>query len=147
MDLSTLKTVLDEQSDILLGGVPDGYDGLVLSVLARAAAGRKHALIFVARDARRMMMSARTLEFFAPDVEKLIFPAWDCVPYDRVSPNAEVSARRMSALHRLSENGQGNAPLIVMTTANAVIQRVPARTAIAERSWSASVSALPSPPR
>ncbi len=99
MDLSTLKTVFDEQSDLLLGGVPDGYDGLVLSALARAAAGRKHALIFVARDARRMMMSARTLEFFAPDVEKLIFPAWDCVPYDRVSPNAEVSARRMSALH------------------------------------------------
>ncbi len=138
MNLSALKTVFDKQTGVLLGGVPDGYDGLVFSALARAEAGRKHALIFVARDARRMMMSARTLDYFAPDVEKLVFPAWDCVPYDRVSPNAEISARRMNALHRLSESGQSAAPLIVMTTANAIIQRVPARNVITERSWSAA---------
>jgi transcription-repair coupling factor (superfamily II helicase) len=138
MNLSALQTVFDEHTGVLLGGVPDGYDGLVLSALARAEADRQHALIFVARDARRMMMSARTLDYFAPDVEKLVFPAWDCVPYDRVSPNAEVSARRMNALHRLSESGQSTTPLIVMTTANAIIQRVPARDVIAERSWSAA---------
>ncbi|TDI54942.1 MAG: transcription-repair coupling factor [Alphaproteobacteria bacterium] len=138
MNLSPLKTVLDGLSGSLLGGVPDGYEGLVLSALARAAADRQQALIFVARDARRMMMSARTLGFFAPDLEKLVFPAWDCVPYDRVSPNAEVSARRMNALYRLSKPVPGAAPLIVMTTANAILQRVPAREGIAERSWSAA---------
>ena len=138
MDLSILKTVFDEPTGVVLGGVPDGYDGPVLSALARATADRKQALIFVARDARRMMMSARTLDFFAPDVEKLVFPAWDCVPYDRVSPNAEVSARRMNALHRLSGPRKTSAPLMLMTTANAIIQRVPARTVIAERSWSAA---------
>jgi len=138
MNLSALKTVFDTQTDVVLGGMPDGYDGLVLAALARAAAGGGQSLIFVARDARRMMMSARTLDFFAQDVEKLVFPAWDCVPYDRVSPNAEVSARRMSTLHRLSQSEQGAGPLIVMTTANAVIQRLPARAVIAERSWSAA---------
>ena len=138
MNLSSLNTIFDKQTGVLLDGVPDGYDGLVLSALARAEASREHALIFVARDARRMMLSARTLEFFAPEVEKLVFPAWDCVPYDRVSPNAEVSARRMNALHRLSKFEQRAAPLIVMTTANAIIQRVPARAVVAERSWAAA---------
>ena len=49
-----------------------------------------------------MAALARALAFFAPDIEVLQFPAWDCLPYDRVSPHAGVVAQRMTALSRLA---------------------------------------------
>jgi transcription-repair coupling factor (superfamily II helicase) len=69
------------------------------------------------------------LSFFAPELVLLTFPAWDCLPYDRVSPNPAVSARRMATLATLSQT-DGD-PGIVLTTVNALLQRVPARKAIA----------------
>ena len=49
-----------------------------------------------------MAALARALAFFAPEIEVLEFPAWDCQPYDRVSPHAGVVAQRMTALSRLA---------------------------------------------
>ncbi len=54
------------------------------------------------------------------------FPAWDCVPYDRVSPNTEIVSRRISALARLVA-GKRQGPLIVLTTVNAATQRLAPR--------------------
>jgi transcription-repair coupling factor (superfamily II helicase) len=34
------------------------------------------------------------LGFAAPDIPVLTLPGWDCLPYDRVSPSADTSARR-----------------------------------------------------
>ena len=42
------------------------------------------------------------LAVWAPDVAVLDFPAWDCLPYDRVSPNPEISSRRMATLALLA---------------------------------------------
>ena len=40
--------------------------------------------------------------FFIPSIEALTFPAWDCLPYDRVSPNGEIVSRRIDTLTRLA---------------------------------------------
>ena len=55
----------------------------------------------------------------------LAFPAWDCLPYDRISPNAEIAAARMATLAALA--GGFDRPAAVLTTVNAATQRVPAR--------------------
>ena len=86
------------------------------------------------RAARALAEAA--LAFFAPDIPTLTFPAWDSLPYDRVSPNAEVSAERMSALHALLAPHKG--PRVVFTTANAIVQRVPDRESVARACLSAA---------
>ena len=69
---------------------------------------------------------AEAVQFFNPDASVLTFPAWDCLPYDRVSPNGEVVSRRIDTLARLASPGNGAAgALLVITTINAVLQRVP----------------------
>ena len=77
---------------LTLAGVADGAEGLVVSDLARAVAARANApatsLVVVCRDGPRMAALARALGFFAPDLVVEQFPAWDCLPYDRVSPHA-----------------------------------------------------------
>ena len=84
---------------LTLAGIADGAEGLVIADLARAiAAGAKPPAISAAvicRDGPRMAMLSRALGFFAPDIEVLEFPAWDCLPYDRVSPHAAMVAQRM----------------------------------------------------
>ena len=116
---------------LTLSQVADGAEGLVLADLARAIAAKKDApaisLAVVCRDGQRMATLSRALSFFAPEVQVLEFPAWDCLPFDRVSPNAVVIAQRMTALSRLARVRGRDKPSVLMTTVNAALQRVPAR--------------------
>jgi transcription-repair coupling factor (superfamily II helicase) len=105
--------------------------GKVLGELAAGAAGR---IVFVARDGQRLAEVARGLGFFAPRLATLEFPAWDCLPYDRASPSAAVVARRMATLAMLREPAAG--PEVVLTTVNAILQRVPDRAFVAHGSLS-----------
>src|SRR6201989_2636823 len=125
---------------ITLAQVAEGAEGLIVSDLARVVAARKDApavsLAVLCRDGARMAQLARALEFFAPDVEVMQFPAWDCQPYDRVSPHGGILAQRLTTLARLSRLTGSEKPLIVLTTVNAAVQRVPARDAVAAQALS-----------
>jgi transcription-repair coupling factor (superfamily II helicase) len=105
-------------------GAPEGWDAILL---ARRGQEHKGPLVHVARDDARMARIAESLAFFAPDAEVLRFPAWDCLPYDRVSPNPELVSERIATLSRLLEPARGQR--IVLTTVNALVQRVPPRHA------------------
>jgi transcription-repair coupling factor (superfamily II helicase) len=126
---------------LTLSNVADGGEGLIVADLARAIAAKRDApavsVMMVCRDDQRMAQLARTLEFFAPDITRLEFPAWDCQPYDRVSPHAGVVTRRMTTLSRLSRLRGNDRPLVLLTTINAVLQRVPARELVATQALSA----------
>ena len=116
---------------LTLAQVADGAEGLVLADLVRAIAARPAApaisLAVVCRDGQRMAQLARALSFFGPEIEVMEFPAWDVLPYDRVSPNAAIVAQRMTTLSRLARVKGRDKPSILVTTANAITQRVPAR--------------------
>ncbi|MBA2402030.1 MAG: DEAD/DEAH box helicase, partial [Bradyrhizobium sp.] len=71
-----------------------------------------------------------------PDLPVMQFPAWDCQPYDRVSPHGGVLAQRLTTLARLSRLTGSDKPLIVLTTVNAIVQRVPAREVVAAQALS-----------
>jgi transcription-repair coupling factor (superfamily II helicase) len=125
---------------LTLAAVPDGVEGLVVADLARAIAASKNppaiSLALVSRDGPRMAAASRAIAFFAPDIEVLEFPAWDCLPYDRVSPHPAVLAQRVMTLARLSRIVGREHPAVLLTTVNAVLQRVPERAVIAKQSLS-----------
>ncbi len=123
------------ETRILLGGAPEGFDAR--QVAKEAARGAP--VVHVARDDKRMEAMRTALAFFAPDLAVLTLPAWDCLPYDRVSPNPEISAARMATLAALAAGLTG--PFILLTTLNAATQRVPAREVLREASFSAKVGA------
>ena len=122
---------------LTIASVPDGFQGVVVADLARSVAARGKStgasIVVVCRDAERLAALSRALEFFAPEIETVSIPAWDCQLYDRVSPNAAVSARRMASLSRIARS-QMQAGAIVLTTINAALQRVPARAQVAAQS-------------
>ncbi|AUC97020.1 transcription-repair coupling factor [Bradyrhizobium sp. SK17] len=125
---------------LTIANVAEGAEGLVISDLARAIAAQPKrpavSLAVVCRDGARMQQLARALEFFAPDIAVMQIPAWDCQPYDRVSPHSGILAQRLTALAKLSRLTGSDKPLIVLTTVNAIVQRVPARDQVAAQALS-----------
>ena len=113
----------------IISGVPEGFDGRVLADITKAARTENDPglQLHIARDDRRLEQLEAALTFFAPDVKTILFPAWDTVPYDRTSPNSEIVARRITALGRLVI-GTRKEPTIVLTTVNAILQRLPPRS-------------------
>ena len=94
-----------------LFGAPEGHDAATLGALLREA--NLGAWLHVCRDDGRMARFAAALQFFHPDLTVLTFPAWDCLPYDRVSPNGEITSRRIDTLTRLADGA--TSPVFVLT--------------------------------
>lgn len=116
-----------------LFGVPAGYDSLFLTRQAKASGDVR---LHVAADDARFEELSEGLRFFAAGAEVLRFPAWDCLPYDRVSPTAEVVGERLRTLSRLMHR-RADRPLIVLTTVAALTQRLPPRAALENAVFSA----------
>ena len=125
---------MTELTRITVGGAPEGLDArLILKEIERRAAPVLH----IARDDKRLAAMQAALRFFAPEMPVITFPGWDCLPYDRVSPNADISATRMATLaglvHGMPEG------FVLLTTISAAMQRLPARTVLREAAFSARV--------
>ena len=120
---------------VTVGSAPEGYQSYLLAGLVQ-----RHdcAVLHVARDDRQMDTIAQAVRFFAPEIEILTFPAWDCLPYDRVSPNPLVASERMDTLGRLVRANASERRLVV-TTVNAMLQRVVPRDFIARSVWHLAV--------
>ncbi len=116
-----------------IAGAPVGLDARVLGDLI--GAGR--TVLHIARDDARMAALTEALAFFHPGLDILTLPAWDCLPYDRVSPNGEVVSRRIATLAALASPGPR--PQAVITTINAALQRLPKRTLFADKAFIAAV--------
>nr|WP_319948048.1 transcription-repair coupling factor [uncultured Shimia sp.] len=119
---------------ITVGGAPEGFDArLILDEVAKSSGPVLH----IARDDKRLAALQAGLAFFQPDMPVITFPGWDCLPYDRVSPNADISAARMAALaglvHGMPER------FVLLTTLNAATQRLPAREILREAAFKAQV--------
>ncbi|MEM6780732.1 MAG: transcription-repair coupling factor [Pseudomonadota bacterium] len=125
---------------VTLYGAPEGQDARLLADKARALSKEQKVLVHIALDDTRLSTLHDLIAFFAPDIDVVTLPAWDCLPYDRVSPNAEIVAQRVHALTRLLEWQASDKflPRIVLITVNAVLQRVTPQAALKEASFIAA---------
>jgi transcription-repair coupling factor (superfamily II helicase) len=119
-----LQRVLGADKPLTLASVPPGFLPWLAADLARAAhgSGKGGRAVIVAADEAAMRALADTVPLFAPEVEVLTFPAWDCLPYDRASPALRVMAERLATLNALQVKRER--PQLLVTTASAASQRV-----------------------
>ncbi len=110
---------------ITVYGAPEGVDALLL---VRRLGEQDGPVLHIARDAGHAAALAGAIAFFGPEIEIVGFPAWDCLPYDRASPNQALVAERIAALSLLQESP--HAKRIVLTTINAALQKLPPRASL-----------------
>ena len=111
---------------VTLSAIPPGMEAFVLADLARAGG----PLAYIISDGQRIADLEQNLAFIAPEIPVMALPGWDCLPYDRVSPGSDVSARRLNALAGLAALAEKPHPAILLVTVNAVLQRVPPMASI-----------------
>src|SRR3954467_5693622 len=131
---ASLRRVAEDPGRLDLVGAPEGFDALVMADVVKA---RKSLSVFVARDAGRISAFVDAFRFFAESVEVLTFPAWDCLPYDRIGPSAGVAAQRMTTLSRLCGEFDAKTPRLPVTSVPAMVQRVPPQASVKRASYSA----------
>jgi len=119
-----LQRVLSADKPLTLAGVPTGFLPWLAADLARAAHGSSQTgrAVVIAADETAMRALADTVPLFAPEVEVLTFPGWDCLPYDRASPALRVMAERLATLNALQD--ESDRPQLLIATATAATQRV-----------------------
>ena len=116
----------------IIAQVAGGQESLILSQLAGNSVEAK-GLVHVCSNPQQLQAIVESIGFFAPWLETIVLPAWDCLPYDRVSPSTQVIADRIEALNRIASAEAGGRPLLVLTTANALLQRNVPRHVLADQ--------------
>ncbi|MCW2382061.1 transcription-repair coupling factor (superfamily II helicase) [Sphingobium sp. B2D3B] len=116
--MTDISRILSAKAPLTLSGVPAGFLPVLLADLARAA---KERACFIAADGQMADAIAQTVHYFAPELEVVSIPAWDCLPYDRASPSLRAASERLAGLHALQGTPKG--PQLVITTVNAVTQK------------------------
>ncbi|MFA7440561.1 MAG: transcription-repair coupling factor [Sphingomonadaceae bacterium] len=107
---------------VTLSGAPAGLLPWVAADLARAVGLDGRRTIWIASDDAAARGILDTADFFAPEIETIWLPAWDCLPYDRASPAQRILADRLAALARLAQPVSG--VQLLVTTVNAATQRL-----------------------
>ena len=122
--MTDLHRILNAGEPLTLAGAPTGFLPWLAADLARAAHGASKGgrAVFIVPDEAEMRALADTAPTFAPELQVITYPAWDCLPYDRASPSLRVMAERLAALQALQGKREG--PQLLIATANAATQRV-----------------------
>ncbi|MEO7240419.1 MAG: transcription-repair coupling factor, partial [Sphingomicrobium sp.] len=122
--MAEFSGILGAQLPLTLAGVPAGFLPWLAGDLARAAdgSGQGARAVVIAPDEAAMRAIAETVPLFAPGIDVLTLPAWDCLPYDRSSPALRVMAERLATLNALQEKRDG--PQLLVVTANGATQRL-----------------------
>ena len=102
---------------IKISGSPEGFDADL--IIKEVNSGK--TVIHVCRDDKRLLETKQALQFYNAGFEILEFPAWDCLPYDRVSPSLTIVSKRISTLSKLTRE-EAN-PFVVLTTVAAITQK------------------------
>ncbi len=122
--------------NIVIDSVPDGYEAFVLARVCEELAPNS-PVIHVMRDGQRLADLEQALKFVAPDLPVLSFPGWDCLPYDRVSPSTDTAAKRLAALSSLMAFRNHPHRAVILTTVNALLQKLPPQAVLAAQAFSA----------
>jgi len=119
-----LARVLSAKDPLTLAGVPTGFLPWLTADLARAAHGKSAGgrAVAIVADETAMRALADTVPLFAPEVQVLTLPGWDCLPYDRASPALRVMAERLATLSALQ--AKRDRPQLLVATASGATQRL-----------------------
>jgi transcription-repair coupling factor (superfamily II helicase) len=110
--------VLGTRSAVL--AVPEPARALTIAALVRQSERRPIVVaVPTTADAERL---GNDLALFLGTDEVAVFPAWETLPFERVSPSIETMAQRVRTLWHLRDPDR--APAVVVAPARALVQRL-----------------------
>ncbi len=105
--------------DALLA-VPEAGRALSLAAIADQSE-RVPLVVCVPTSTEAERLRSDLSAYLGPDAVAL-FPAWETLPFERISPNVETMGRRLEVLWRLQDPAR--APKVVVASARSLVQRL-----------------------
>ena len=93
---------------------------IVLASLIEQAE-RAPFVIAVPTNAEAEQLSNDLKNFLDP-AEVVLFPAWETLPFERISPAIETMGKRIEILHQLTDSG--DSPKVIVASGKALVQQV-----------------------
>lgn len=105
-----------------VSSMPEGYDAVLLAEFCKNSS---NDILYIVSDGLKLNKTAQMLQHIVPKTLVLTFPAWDTVPYDRVSPNPNIMGARIETLSELALTPNAKTPRIILASVSAVLQHIP----------------------
>ena len=99
--------------------INDDAIGFILSELITSSS--KKYFLHITINEKRINELKDQINLFNPNINILTFPAWDCLPYDIISPKNIITTERIKTLCKLSSNQ--NKKTLVIATINSALQK------------------------
>lgn len=117
-----MKLEIENLKSKTLSSVPSGYDVFVLAQLSDKAS---KDILYIVSNGVETEQTAAALKILRPNLEILTFPAWDTVPYDRVSPNVNIVSARIETLSALVQEPNPKKGRVIISSIGAAMQKLP----------------------
>ena len=82
----------------------------------------RDGLVFLAEDENRAERLGGIVHALDPSLDVLVFPRLNTLPFDGLEPSREIAGRRSSVLRRLARRKK---PILLVSTAEAIMERLP----------------------
>ncbi|MDX8387827.1 MAG: transcription-repair coupling factor [Ghiorsea sp.] len=107
--------------------------------LSKRVTRRQKLQVWICPDVRSYRILAEELSFFLQDKPELLwrFPAWEVLPYDRVSPHHAIVGTRFATLGRLLQ--EPNPTGILITSLPAWLHKIAPKHVVASHVWQLKV--------
>ncbi len=92
-----------------------------IAIAALAGLSKRHPLVISCPTGTMAGQLYDDLIQYLPPTDVELFPAWETLPFERVSPSVETMGRRLRVLHRLT---QPEPPTIIVSSIRALLQRL-----------------------
>ncbi|MGY1621941.1 transcription-repair coupling factor [Geodermatophilus sp. SYSU D00965] len=101
---------------------PPSVQPLVAAALAASGGEGGVPVLVVTAGERDADAVADQLRCFLPDRRTEVFPAWETLPHERLSPRADTVGRRLAVLRDLTHPGVGGAIDVLVAPVRSVLQ-------------------------
>ena len=128
MSLASLPRLLRNEPALTQAlGDPAGFVAVpesarALAIAALAQLGAKRPLVVACPTGTDAGQLYDDLVQYMPANEVVLFPAWETLPFERVSPSVETMGHRMEVLWRL--RSADRCPAIIVAGVRALLQRL-----------------------
>ena len=70
---------------------PEGLNYLIISEIAVS----KKLVFYILENDLKLQIAKKAINLINSKINLLILPAWDCIPYDRLSPHRDIISKRI----------------------------------------------------
>jgi len=129
---------------------PQHYDGITIGevpqesypfIAYKAAKEVDKPIIYIAINDQKAKQAYDILNALLNDRKIYYFPAWDTLPYDRISPNLEIISQRLKALSELSVSDiKKQKKSVIVTTVNSLLTKIIPKNILKENYFTISLN-------